>query len=436
MNAPGPSQPARSSLPVGWIVVLLATIAIAVIFRLQNVVEREALIDYDGAGHFINTVAILDGTLPHPISWSGHHPPLYYAVAAFFVSIAPDALPMHVTLRVLSLAAGIGALVWSWRTLVARCDPLDATLVSVFMGCVPVFVSATSMVGNETLCAFLVTATLAGLLDAPTERRATLRRSLRSGIFGGLATLSKVTGLLAVATAVVNEWLRRRSRRSDAWIASFITLAIPTLLLAPWIVWLLHWNASPLDAFSGKSAFPDLNAAMRAQWEDGRDVFDYLRFPLTVFMDPSHLSPETAGSVFGLLYASAWGDVFQHFFGQRATPVSEAERLVAIAGLVPSALALLGLVQIVRQRRRWAWAFAPLLFLALLCAGFLVNTWRQPAYSIVKASFLLSALLPASILLVAGLDALPRQWHAGLRIFLVALALLSIFTFRVPQWLP
>jgi hypothetical protein len=52
---------------------------------------------------------------------------------------------------------------------------------------------------------------------------------------------------------------------------------------------------------------------------------------------------------------------------------------------------------------------APLLFAALLFAAFIVQTWMVPRFSAVKASYLLSALLPASLALGVGVaTARPR----------------------------
>src|SRR5262249_28726198 len=86
-----------------------ASAAVAVIVaRVHDVVAFPAIHDFDAAGHAVNVLDILEGHLSHPRSWCGTHPPLYYALGALAWAIVPEGVPVHVTLRLLSVAAWVG----------------------------------------------------------------------------------------------------------------------------------------------------------------------------------------------------------------------------------------------------------------------------------------------------------------------------------------
>jgi hypothetical protein len=82
------------------------------------------------------------------------------------------------------------------------------------------------------------------------------------------------------------------------------------------------------------------------------------------------------------------------------------QSVLAILGLVPTALVLLGLARILRDPRRHGAWMGPLIFSAAILVSLLGYTWTLPHYSAVKASYLLPAVLPVSYLLCIGLEAI------------------------------
>jgi hypothetical protein len=86
-------------------------------------------------------------------------------------------------------------------------------------------------------------------------------------------------------------------------------------------------------------------------------------------------------------------------------------------------VAAAGLLRVARNPRRFSAALGPLLFGALLLVALVRYTWVLPAYSAVKASYLLPATLPASLLLAWGLAGLTPRRRAAARGFCLLLAL-------------
>ena len=125
---------------------------------------------------------------------------------------------MHAALRLLSAAAGFAALAITWRTLRSFVSPADAAITAAVVASAPVFAIATSMLGNETLCALFATAALARLCALPDEPERLARHALGTGVLAGLAALAKSTGLVVVATVVAElsraRAARRRARRA------------------------------------------------------------------------------------------------------------------------------------------------------------------------------------------------------------------------------
>src|SRR3990172_10987715 len=97
-----------------WLLGAALVACAALAARLHNAFAYPPLADYDAQGHALNAYALFEGTLPHPRSWSGIHPPAYYAVGALLWRALPDSIPVHATLRLVSAASGVLAawIVW------------------------------------------------------------------------------------------------------------------------------------------------------------------------------------------------------------------------------------------------------------------------------------------------------------------------------------
>lgn len=322
-----------------------------------------------------------------------------------------------------------------WRTLRPRFAAADVAVVATLLWCAPVTAIATSMIGNEMVCAFFTTAALAWLLTEPKHGIA--RHALVAGILTGLAVLSKSTALLAVPAVALHYTVALRQEPRRAALAVAIAVAAAGLLAAPHFGRLmLETDRSPLAVVSGGAASPDARAAMALQPPGVRHASDYFWFPSAALLGPIYLDPALLRSVPGLLYASTWADGHAQLLPPAQNPaILRAESVLAIAGLVPTGLALWGLVGIARDRERRAQWAGPLAFGALLTLAFLRYTWTFPQYAAVKASYFLPAMLPVALALAVGLEASGRA-RAGLRAFLLAIAAASSALLFYGWWTP
>jgi hypothetical protein len=377
--------------------------------RVHNAFAVPPLQDFDGAGHGLNAFALLEGRLPEPTSWSGFHPPLAYAAGAALWRVLPESVPVHAGLRLLSAAAGFGALVLTWRALRRFVGPADAAVVAALIAAAPVFAVATSMLGNETLCALLSTAALARLLatPAPGHPRGTRHLLVTMALAAG-AALAKSSGLLAVAVVGLAAASRQRAAPPARATRALVLVALPALvLLVPFHGVLVARSGSWLAPITGAALSPDARAAMAAQPPGERRLADYFFVPPATLLAPFRDATGLDRSVPGLLYATTWADGHAGLLAPPLPRVVAAGALLAIGGLLPTALALRGAWVAWRRRHALAaagagWLFA---FAGALLAAWLAQTWLVPRHSAVKASYLLPGLLPFALLLALGLDA-------------------------------
>ena len=409
----------------GWLAAAGAVAALACVARFHDAFAFPPLRDFDGPAHALSVFSLYEGRLPDPHTWAGFHPPLYYALGAALWHVLPASVPVHAALRLLSAAAGLGAVAIAWRALARFASRADAAVVAALVASAPVVAIATSMLGNETLCAFFATAVLARLVAMPDDARRLVRHALATGALAGLAALSKSTGLAVAGVATLAYLWRVRSLGRPALVAALAAASSALALAAPFFVWLAITTGSPLALISGGKPSDAEGSEMAAQPPGERHLSDYFVVPIAAIAAPFKDAAGMTRSVPGLLYASTWADGHGEFLPADRRSVVGAAALSALLGLAPTGLALAGLVRLVRRRE--AAAAAPLGYAALLGAAFLAQTWLVPRYSAVKASYLLSALLPASIALASGVAATGPRARTVWRVALLAIAAYASF---------
>jgi 4-amino-4-deoxy-L-arabinose transferase-like glycosyltransferase len=410
----------------GWRWAAAAVAALAVAARVHNAFAFPPLADFDGPGHALNVFALYEGHLPSRHSWSGFHPPLSYAVGAALWRALPEAIPVHAALRLLSAAAGLGAVAVVWRTLLRFVPRADAAVVAALAACVPVVAVATSMLGNETTCTLFATAALARLCAIPAEPGRAVRHAGATALLAGLAALSKSTGLAVVLVIVATYLWQLRGQATAALRAGAVATGVCAVLLLPYYG-LLVFETRSLRAVIGTGALSDeAGNEMAAQPPGERHVADYLSFPAAMLVAPVKDAPGMIRSVPGLLYASTWAEGHQQFLPAQVPGVVAAAALGALLGLLPSVLMAAGLLGILRQPAAFAALAGPLVYAAVIVTAFLVQTWVVPVYSAVKASYLLSALLPFSVLLALGVARAQGRVRSVLRAALLGIAVYDV----------
>jgi hypothetical protein len=403
--------------------------------RIHNAFAYPPLLDFDGPGHAANVLALHRGELPDALAWAGFHPPLYHALGALLWTLLPTSIPVHVTLRLISGAFGAGAALLAWRGLRGFVAPADAAVAATLAIAAPVAMIAGSMIGNETTCAFFITAALLHFVSIPEDPRGLARHALVTAIPLSLAALTKSTALVAIAASGLLYATRIRVDMRCALVATALVVGIPTAALAPHAVRLLRaGGGSMLSVVSGAAVSRDAREEMAAQPPGVRRLSDYAFVPASTWTEPVYSAPGLVRSVPGLLWASTWADGHAQFLPASQPRVVSAAALTSVAGTIPATLALLGLARVLRDRRAFVAAAGPLLFLALLFVSLLRYTWVIPSFSAVKASYLLSALFPATLLLALGMGGLTPRWRALARAAVLAASLGMTLVFWYGWW--
>ena len=318
---------------------------------VQTVAEEGRLPDLRTELISDEAAAIDDGTYPAPPrtdpatrglagrSYEAFQPPLYYLVAAAPFAAGGDHLAKVRALRLFGVACLLGAAWLLW--LLARGAPAVFAVALCFL-LWPGVVVRTVTVSNAALELPLA---LAALLAARAahERRDGRLLALAGLLVGlGLLTRLSLVVLVPVLAAVALQHVRRGGGRGAAALA----LALPVLLLAPWVASNVdRYGAPTASALVREMQSPALNPS-------GRDLG---------LRDLRGLHNRLLG---GVIAEEWWSEL-----------LSASKRRARDVFLLLALGAPLGLV-LARRPPGWALLCAPLaLGVALMSAGLLVGDW-------------------------------------------------------------
>jgi len=428
----------RAGRAVGGLVAM-AVVAAAVALRLWNVRAYPLLYGFDAKGNWLRIWRVTrDWALSGPhAGWSTADPPLFfYASAALLRAMGlPDNQTAIEAARLAGTLAGLGgvALAAELCRRAARDAPRRMLLAAACLLYLPAHIQASAML-NEEIWATVFTAgallLLASGLVRPRGPRVELARAATVGALGGLAMLTKVSGVAvpaaAASTVALDAW-RRRALRSGA-------TRLAVLLAAAFLAggWYYAWTWS----VSGRP-YRTSDQAERHQRRlppGERRVLDYARVPAATWTDPQVLHPDLLRSVWGSTYTSFWFDGHRHFLPREGEAVRRTGLALGLLALLPTAACAVGMARGLRRARRSPRSPDPplLLLTAFTLAGYVAFTWRVPAYTAVKGTYLLGLSVPFAFYASETLV----RWTAGrgmravaVWVALVALAALVATTF-------
>jgi hypothetical protein len=379
-----------------WLVGLVVLVAGAAI-RVSNAFVYPTVTGFDARANWRYVDRLTESwELPAPdADWSTAHPPLFYYAAA-----------------------GV-------RRALGVPDQHDSVL-AIRLVFLPAHIYISAMLHEETWAAAFASLALVGVsldwMRASPPGRPLLRAALW-GLAAGLALLTKLSGLLAVATVAgvyaLDGWRRREWRLAAGRIAVVLAVA---LAVGGWYYARNQVRYGYLYPYG-----LDVHKLMFEQPPGERRLGDYLRFPLETFTQPSAISPPLLRSVWGTTYASVWFDAHRHFLPSHDAAVDRVGTLLLALALLPTVAFAGGLARGTRRALESGRSPDPplLLLTGLTLAGYLVFSWRNPWYPVLKGSFLLGLSVPFAFYASEVLVRWRRASKAGA--VLVACVLAALF---------
>lgn len=386
-----------------WLIALGVAVTVGVCMRINNAIYYPVGMGFDATGNWDYIALLLRSwALPAPDQgWSTAHPPFFYNFSAAIIGLLGSANKLAAVHAVRLATAGAGLLgIGAAVLLVRRADPENtrrAFIAGALLLFLPVHLYMSAMLSEEILVTALISLAVVGVamdsLATPTSDHSWPRAAF-FGAIAGLALLTKLSGLLIVCAGVAAysiDWMRS-GQKSVSLRSALVFGAVASMVGG----WYYVWNL-----FTYGYLYPhglEVHSVMFSMPPGERSVADYLRFPLATFTDPQLLSPNLLRSVWGSTYVTVWFDGHRQFLPKSSVVVERFGTAILLLALVPTVAFAVGLW---RGARRLLRNFSGpdvilLLLVASTFAGYILFTWRNPWFAVLKGSFLLGISVPFS----------------------------------------
>ncbi len=401
-----------------WALAGLVLGALGVAIRVSNALVSPVGTGFDAAGNWRYIARLMQSwALPAPgDDWATSHPPLFYYLSAGLGRALgyPDPALTVLAIRLASTAVGLLTVCLA-VALVLRVDPGNrrrALLAGGLLLFLPAHVYMSAMLSEEILAAGLTSLAVvatAWSLESSGQARARAMRAGAVGVAGGLALLTKLSGLLVLLTAAASYALwgirRRQPRRALSTIAA---LGLVAMLVGGWY----YANNRIQYGYFYPQDLP-AHSLMFSMPPGARTISDYWYFPIATFTDPQLLSPSLVHSVWGATYTTLWFDGHRHFLPRTDVAVQRIGTLILVLALLPSVAFAVGLARGVRRMLAGAAGTdTPLVLLVgITLAGYVAFTWSNPWYAAVTGSYLLGLSVPFAFYASEVLDRWTRTWR-------------------------
>ncbi len=399
----------KSSGHVLWIAIVVLACGI----RVHNAFQYP-LMGYDALYNWQYVESLTESwELPDPeAGWSTSHPPLFYYVSAALVRALPEFADRQPRLEVVGvrLIGSLAGLLMAW--LAAACvrsvapgDVLRARLAAALVLFTPAHIYLSGMFHEEIWVATFSSLAVYASFRGTRARSDKGSRFVAMGLAGGLAWLTKLTGALTLAAVALAELVEGlRARRTAGTFKNVAVLCVVALAVGGWY-YARNW-------FNFGYLYPQslpVHEVMFTMPPGVRMAADYFRLPLATFTDPQLLAPDLLRSIWGSTYATLWFDGHRMFLPARDPAVSLLGGALLFLALIPSLAFALGIFRgMLRALRAPGSGDLPLLFLiAITLAGYVLFTWQNPTFAVLKGTYLLGLSIPfafyASEVLSGGL---------------------------------
>ncbi len=370
--------------------------------------------------------------------WEMYQPPLYYWVGGSFLRLFRSHLGLRASIRWIQLlGAGAAVLhVLLAAFVLARFGPASGRARAVALlavGLAPGALTTDAMLTNEPFAAFVCGLPLAAGALVLAGRRFGVRAGALLGLLGGLALLSKFTGLMPVAAlaatlgvAYLDEPGRRRAVAATLAAFALVVLAVAGPYYARNV-------ATYGEPFVG-------NWSRASGWYYEQEPgYRTPRFYAT-FGDVFAYPPMRAlySSFWDGLYASWWGEVHDDFVHPNQPRTIRLSLILFALAIVPTAAGLLGAGRSLRRgfgsdpidRVHLLFVLVSLFSLVSLA----VFVLRLPFYSTLKAFFLMNLTLPAALFVAQGTARLERGLGRARVLLDLVTAAFVVYVLRLFLW--
>ena len=325
-------------------------------------------------------------------------PPLYYALSAGFLSlfrlnISDDASVL--VLRGLSMVFGIANVLFVFLSarLLFPARPREQFVAFLVAAFLPMHLYMSHYVTNETLAATLMIATIYVALMVFQNGRDRVWQYGLLGLCLGAALLTKATALLLIPPLIAALVLKLLQQRAAPfiWIRVFGVTITTALAVCAWHylrIW-QHFGTPLLGNWNPATGF--------TWWQDPgfHTATDYYRFGAAL------IDPLFSGfnSFIDGIYSTLWGDGLGGGLSDVLSPTPWNYNLMVagyLLAVLPTILVLIGFFIATIRFIRTPTPQSLLLigFAAAVAFGIIFMTLRVPTYSVIKAFFGLSALVP------------------------------------------
>jgi tetratricopeptide (TPR) repeat protein len=391
------THPSESTPPVsvwlrwGWI----AMVGLALSARLVDALYGPVLRGYDAVAHasYVFFIDLYHGLPFADQGWLYFHPPLHYAVGWLLAQTgSADAFVRGLAMWNGAASIGVALLTAAVVRVGLPRNPWLSLLAFTAVVFLPVHVYASAMPGNELTATLLGTAALATHIGNQRRNEASLGRDAVTGLLAGGALLGKYSGLVPLvaigaqlALRALRPGLERRARGRLVARMGLI-LAVAVLVSGAYYARNVAEFGTPLPM---KGHRPVLDEFESRQPPGERTWRDLVSISPRLLLDPSPLSPHMLHSIWGTFYAGIWVHLDEG--GSNLPPYTT--RTLLVVGLLPTALAALGLLLSLRTAWRDPNAHVETTLLLLVAAGltsFGIFAFATPTFAALKPMYLLN----------------------------------------------
>jgi len=393
-----------------------------------------------GFSYTVWSVTYLGDYFPSGWIYTGNHPPLFYMLMTPVYWLVDDLdvdQQIHL-LRMATIPFGMLTVVFAYltvRTIFPR-DRFLAMTVPAFVAFQPQISYEASMLNNDIL-AIMFTSAVIWMLALGLRKRFPIRICLLTGLFLGLAILSKSTSVTTAALIAVAMIFGLHVKDWRQWLPKGALVAgVAALIVFPWVLYMMVTYGDP-TALNRVSELQYWNEGGRSIWSMLSDKwFFWWRWRETWGEFGWRLIPLGTTFLRVIFWATLFGTVglavyAVRFIRTQRWMTREEEQGRAAGEIRYHADETLAIMP---------WQVTAILTMGVACVlGYYSILQFGTSFSLTQARYYFPMIVPGAILLMLGFRSwFPRRWlpYVGAALFL-ALVVMNVLIYTgyvIPYW--